>query len=402
MANPAVPAPALPAPAADRNVKLTEFEGDKTSFSEWAQHVHMCLRIAPWNDSQTAQRVKLQLKGTAAVWLNNRIAEGTEGLDAWFPEEGENGVRPPNLRTLLEERFSISHTPAEQANLRSTLQQKENENVAAFYDRCQSVQFELDKGFTVAFRVDSKAQYEIVHQQQLLNNFICGLKQNIRKHVTTANANTCQTARAAAIAFELGNKAAAASRIASTSYSDPTSSNSVSSLATQVTGMVMAQMRGQGGQRGQRGGRGGGQTSQQPESTDEGFCTYCGYVGHQRPKCNIRKKDEAKGLYLPQSPYFSPGRIGRGGRGGRGVRGGQATRGRVSEMAEGAAGFNPSPWQHSTTPQPQQQMQALQQQPQQPPAAQNQATFYNDQGGAAAFCEPGAFRFYPPQQAGNQ
>jgi hypothetical protein len=135
----------------------------------------MCQQDAPWNDCQTAQRVKLQLKGTAAVWLNNRIAEGTEGLDAWFPEDNEDGVRAPNLRSLLEERFAISHSPAEQASLTSSLQLKDSENVAAFYDRCQSVQFELDKGFTVAFRVDLKAQYVIVHQQQLLNNFMCGL-----------------------------------------------------------------------------------------------------------------------------------------------------------------------------------------------------------------------------------
>ena len=386
-----------PAPAAqpDRNVRLTEFEGDKTSFSEWAQHVHMCQRIAPWSDGQTAQRVKLQLKGTAAVWLNNRISEGTEGLDEWYPEANEAGVRAPNLRSLLEERFAISHSPAEQANLRSSLQQKDSESVAAFFDRCQAVQFELDKGYTVAFRVDSKAQYEIVHQQQLLSNFMCGLRQNIRKHVTTVNANTCQTARAAAISFELGNKTATAKLAAS--YS--TDYNTTNQLAAQVTGMVIAQMRGQSGQRGQRGGRGGGQASQQSE--DEGFCTYCGYVGHSRPKCNIRKKDEAKGLFLPQSPYYAPGRVGRGSRGGRGGRGGQSTRGRVSEVGDGAVAPQQSQWQQNLPPQQQQQVQ--EHQPQQPfvPQPRQPPTFYNDQGGASAYCDAGAFRFFPPQ-TGNQ
>ena len=72
----------------------------------------------------------------------------------------------------MEERFSTSASATEQANLRSTLQQKDNEKVAAFYDRVQAVQFELDKDFPVAFRVDNKAQYDIVHKRMLLSNFI--------------------------------------------------------------------------------------------------------------------------------------------------------------------------------------------------------------------------------------
>ena len=62
-------------------------------------------------------------------------------------------------------------------------------------------------------------------------------------------------------------------------------------------------------------GRGGqvGQTQKPPEGASTSFCLYCGYVGHDKPKCNIRKKDEAAGLFYPQSPHFQPGRVGRGG-----------------------------------------------------------------------------------------
>ena len=89
----------------------------------------------------------------------------------------------------------------------------------------------------------------------------------------------------------------------------PDQACSLQTLQAQINALSTSLRGGQrGGQRGgNRGGQGGGATHNSTE-----FCKYCGYVGHDKPKCNIKKKDEAKGLFLAQSPYFEPGRVGRG------------------------------------------------------------------------------------------
>ena len=140
----------------DRTIKLQEFNGDQP-FIDWLQHIEMCKNAATWTDEATAQRAKLMLKGKAGVWLQNQISEGVEGLNAWFPAIPENGERPPNLRSLMEKRFGTTTSPAEQAQLRTSLTMKDNEDVHTFYDRVQAVQYELDKSLPIAFRVDSKA-----------------------------------------------------------------------------------------------------------------------------------------------------------------------------------------------------------------------------------------------------
>ena len=375
----------------DRTIKLQEFNGDQP-FIDWLQHIEMCKNAANWTDEATAQRAKLMLKGKAGVWLQNQISEGVEGLNAWFPPPVE-GVSPPNLRTLMEKRFGTTTSPAEQAHLRTSLMQKENEDVHTFYDRVQSVQYELDKSLPVTFRVDSKAAYMIVHNQLVLSNFLCGLRSDIRMHVITINAVDITQALEAALSYENGSKAKKA-RISAVSSEG--ASKTVDELANQVVAMALTRMRGQDSH---RGGRGGSIQAQSQTSSSE-FCKYCGYVGHEKQKCNIRKKDEAKGIFLPQSPYFSPGRVGRG-RGGRGGRGGQTQRGRVHEMGTGgdlmSSAQEGTQWHQNGSPIIQNQhMPNTPQvfQPQPPP------TFYNQQGGAAALCDQGAFRFFPPQ--GNQ
>ena len=375
----------------DRTIKLQEFNGDQP-FVDWIQHIEMCKNAATWTDEATAQRAKLMLKGKAGVWLQNLISEGVEGLNAWFPPPVE-GVRPPNLRNLMEKRFGITTSPAEQAQLRTSLTMKDNEDVLTFYDRVQSVQYELDKSLPITFRVDSKAAYMIVHNQLVLSNFLCGLRADIRMHVITINAVDITQAVEAAVSFENGSKAKKA-RISAVSTEG--ANRSVDELANQVVAMALSRMKGHEGHRGGR----GGSIQAQSQSNPTDFCKYCGYVGHEKTKCNIRKKDEAKGVFLPQSPYFSPGRVGRG-RGARGARGGQTQRGRVHEI--GTSG-DPMPstlegtqWQQHGSPNTPNQHAAYPPQPSQP---QTTPTFYNAQGGAAAICDQGAFRFFPPQ--GNQ
>jgi hypothetical protein len=128
----------------------------------------MCKNATTWTDEAMAQRAKLMLKGKAGVWLQNLISEGVESLNAWFPPTVE-GVQPPNLRSLMEKRFGMTTSPAEQAHLMTSLTMKDNEDVLTFFNRVQSVQYELDKSLPITFRVDSKAAYMIVHNQLVLS-----------------------------------------------------------------------------------------------------------------------------------------------------------------------------------------------------------------------------------------
>jgi hypothetical protein len=377
----------------DRTVKLQEFTGE--NFIDWLQHVEMCRSAATWTDEATAQRAKLMLKGKAGVWLQNLISAGTEGLDAWFPplpDPPAAQVRAPNLRTLMDKRFGTTTSPAEQDHLRSTLTMKDNEDVYTFYDRVVSVQFELDKSFPTTFRVDSKAAYMIVHDQLVLSNFLFGLRPDIRMHVMTNNSATIQGALEAAVTFERGNKA---KRGKISAFTDG-ANKSVDDLANQLVSIAMSKMK---NQESHRGGRGGSIQAQGTPNTSD-FCKYCGYVGHEKLKCNIRKKDEAKGIFLPQSPYFSPGRVGRG-KGGRGGHGGQSSRGRVHEMGASGGQLTSNPevtqWQQNGPPN---MPTAHFQEPPQMSGQLQPPTFYNAQGGAAALCDQGAFRFFPTQ--GNQ
>ncbi len=196
----------------------------------------------------------------------------------------------------------------------------------------------------------------------------------------------------------IANEVAAAQAVTLASWAQhvETTAKSVDDLANQLVSIAMSKMK---NQESHRGGRGGSIQAQGTSNTSD-FCKYCGYVGHEKLKCNIRKKDEAKGIFLPQSPYFSPGRVGRG-KGGRGGRGGQSLRGRVHEMGASGGQLTSNPevtqWQQNGPPN---MPSAHFQEPPQMSGQLQPPTFYNAQGGAAALCDQGAFRFFPTQ--GNQ
>ena len=398
----------LAAAKADRTIKLNDFTGDNVPFINWMQHVNMSIAAAAWSQETSATRVQLALKGRAGVWFQNQLVLGVEGLDVWYPPE-MGGVRPPNLLTLMEQRFHKAMSPLEQCNLRSTLTQKENEDSQNFFDRVVSVQLEFDKSLPLTFKIESKAAYTIGHNQAVFTNFVCGLRSEIRAHVTTAQATTVPDACRAAAAYELGAiskkpKAATGSVLGMESQN----AYGADSLVSQIAALTASFRGGQGG-RG-RGSRGGSQRQQQANTQDDNsvpYCLYCGYVGHQRPKCNIKKKDEAAGLYYDKSPSFSPGRVGKSSRG-RGGRG-QSGRGQVHEMGNtGDTGRQQtsSPWHTATMPPPQTQQlqtfqlpqQQLQQQPQSQTAPQPGPIYYSDHGGASAFSPESAFRHFPPFQ----
>jgi hypothetical protein len=349
----------LQAARADRSIRLQEFDGDKPPFRDWCQHVNMCLAAAGWTQEVTAQKAALMLKGKAAIWLQNQMAKETEGLLTWFPPVVE-GVRPPNLFTLMENRFHTTVTPIELSQLRATLVMKDNEDVETFFDRVERVQFELDKHLPTHFRTTQKAAYGIVHDQQVFSNFHSGLRPDIRSHVTTVNALTIGEARAAAIAYEQGSKARKPKQGSVFSMGQQ-QAPTLELLASQIAALSTSIRGGQGG-RG-RGGKGGAQRQRASTSADDDsvdYCLYCGYIGHQRPKCNIKKKDEAAGIFLPQSQYFSPGRVGKGSERGKGKKGQQSGRGKVHEMGAGVTQQPPLSTQMTQDPNNPQQLSTTQ------------------------------------------
>ena len=294
--------------ANDRNVRLVDFTGETMSILEWAQHVDLCRTAAGWTDAQTAERAKLHVSGRARTWLQNQILAQTPGLDAWFPAIAD-GVRPANLRQLLMERFLQANTPSEQARLRQSLSQKQDEDVACFRDRVVAIQFVLDQNLPTAFREDQKVAYDLVHAEQVLTNFIVGLRADIATHVTTLNVMTMADAFKAAVAYEQATTAKKG-KMAGIGPEQTPPPNQPDELANQIAAMVLRQIRGRGAGQGRGRGRGSSHTG--------AFCPYCGFINHTIEECNIRKKDITAGIHLDRSPYFAPGRVGRGRGGGRG------------------------------------------------------------------------------------
>ena len=302
---------------ADRTVKLVIFDGNTPSLAEWLTQVDMCRVAANWTDAQTAERVKLHLGGKAMAWLQNRLHDQTPGVDAWYPDLIA-GARPPNLRTLLSERFIHTSTPSEQALLRASLSQLENEDVATFYDRCESVQFELDKSFPDALK-GAKAMYDIVHAQLVLTNFICGLRTDIRLHVNSLGVPDLQAARNAAIAFEKAS----------------TKQGRVHGFQGQWSNEDRSvwQRLGDPPHRGRGQSRGRSSQNRGGASSGPNGCEYCGFLGHEISICNIKKKDVNNGVHRSRSEFYAPGRVGQRGRGrGQGRGRGRGTR-QVGEMS---------------------------------------------------------------------
>lgn len=342
---------------ADRNVKITDFDGDNMNILEWIQSIRMCAGATDWDDEGICERAKLHLTGKARTWLQNRIMAMTPGIDAWDPAV-VGGIKPPNLQQLLIQRFLQAVTPTEQARLRLTLNQTENEDASTFFDRCEATQFALDASLPEGFRtgLNNKANYDIVRGQQILQNFINGLKPAARNHVTTLNVASADDALKAATAFEQANnkngKVAAAK-----------------STEEELVAKVAALWSRGGGQNRGR----GGQTS------SKDGCFYCGFIGHQIKACRSKTRDEANGIFQSKSSTYQAGRIGTRGRGfgrGRGSqdrgRGGYS-RGRGGYQNGNTAAYNdtaqlqnaPPGWENSQpgTSQQQQQYQGFVEQP---------------------------------------
>lgn len=358
---------------ADRNVKIADFDGDNMNVLEWIQSVRMCAGATDWDDGGICERAKLHLTGKARTWLQNRIMALTPGVDAWDPPV-VNGIKPPNLQQLLTQRFLQAVTPTEQARLRLTLNQSENEDASTFFDRCEATQFALDASLPEGFRTGpgNKANYDIVRGQQILQNFINGLRPAARNHVTTLNVASADDALKAATAFEQAN-----TRTGKVAAAKSTDDDIVAKVAA---------LWNRGGGQQNRGGRGG-------FSSSKDGCFYCGYIGHQIKACRSKAKDEANGIFQQKSSSYQAGRIGQRGKSyGRGR--GSQDRGRGG-YSRGRGAYQGNTAAYGDT---------VQQQPQTaPPHWEHSQPGTSQQQYQQAFVEPpsgdcsqqAAFRYFP-------
>jgi hypothetical protein len=363
---------------ADRNVKIADFDGDNMNILEWIQSVRMCAGATDWDDEGICERAKLHLTGKARTWLQNRIMAMTPGIDAWDPAV-VNGVKPPNSQQLLTQRFLQAVTPTEQARLRLTLNQSENEDASTFFDRCEATQFALDASLPEGFRTGAgnKANYDIVRGQQILQNFINGLKPAARNHVTTLNVASADDALKAATAFEQAN-----TKTGRVAAAKSTENDMVAKVAALWT---------RGG--GQNRGRGG-------SSSSKDGCFYCGYLGHQIKECRSKTRDEANGIFQRQASNYQAGRVGTRGRGygrGRGNqdrgRGGYS-RGRGSYQGGNTAAYGDTAQQQNMPPGWEQSQPGTSSQQQSQPQYQPQYQTFVAQPSADS-SQQAAFRYFP-------
>ena len=154
---------------------LATYDG-KTDIDVWVEQVDHAQRAFDWTSPVTADAAKTKLIGEAAVWIAGQ-RKMTNNYPNW-----NDGAEDTQLRKALKDRFKPKITALEAADAIKGLQQKGDESVSAFFDRCiwaadvkNSLQFDEE---------ERRAQaYVPIRDNDITMFFVNGMKEDIRELV---------------------------------------------------------------------------------------------------------------------------------------------------------------------------------------------------------------------------
>ena len=146
----AAAAPHAAAPRTRPRSSFPSFKGDMDSLAtmDWVSKVDSYKTIARITTEEAAEAVKFAMEAgsVAEVWLRNlRMRDAATAAD-WA-----------QLKPVLLARFSPKITASEKAQVVECLRQGKQEDVAAFYDRCISVQLLVDRDVPAAHKAGGGA-----------------------------------------------------------------------------------------------------------------------------------------------------------------------------------------------------------------------------------------------------
>ena len=288
----------MAAAARDPKVDIPRFTGSKDTCTirEWCKRVDMVKNACNWTQAKTAEVAKNRLEGSAFSWLDNQMENKTDGLDVWIadPANDADGFPVPHLRNLLIKRFGKTKSEHERVNMRNSLIQQEEEEAADFLDRIHSTVYLIEREeMPQSFINDAATRqaYRTVHDNQCFTYFLNGLRNDIRKIVSTLPLKTLEEALLAAEQAENTLKLEA-TKI--TKQKQPPQMDVLAATAMnqqtwprQGRGRGRNPWRGQMGWRGQRG-RGRGPVRNQAQGS---ICYYCDRPNHFERECYAKQRD---------------------------------------------------------------------------------------------------------------
>jgi hypothetical protein len=120
-------------------------------------------------------------------------------------EKPESAASWKLLQPLLLERFDKVVNETQKFKLIAALQQRQNESLKDFLDRCKTAWYELLRKLRTKYKEDiEKAAHDDTRNECIKCMFICGMRNDVRMAVESiaGNTDTLETALVAAVHYE--------------------------------------------------------------------------------------------------------------------------------------------------------------------------------------------------------
>ena len=153
---------------------LPEYDG-KRDVDVWIDAVEAAKTAFKWDEAVTAGVVKAKLTGEAAVWITSQKRIGNDYPN--WDDAAENANT--RLRKALRKRFKPQTLGQEATDAVTSLKQKENESVHAFYDR--TVWAVDTKNYTYTAAQKEEAGYIQGRDTDIFSFFLAGLRHRIKQ-----------------------------------------------------------------------------------------------------------------------------------------------------------------------------------------------------------------------------
>lgn len=269
---------------------LPLFKGkmDALATTAFIAKVESFATVTRLNAEETAQAVAFAMEDGSAAdkWIQNLRISQPDALADWDV-----------MRPLLQTRFSPRLTPSEKAAIVESLRQAKEEDVHAFLDRCESVQYLMERDIPDAQKIGANAaSYRLNHGNGVLEKFLRGLRTSDGLKQAVNSAPGCDTLEqykdAAARIEKNAAKATAAAAIVAAVDADISEDmlapnpDDTAELAALKAGFLKFKKK-----------NWKGKPAGNKQSTGEGKktpkCWNCGEEGHLKNECTKPKKEGA-------------------------------------------------------------------------------------------------------------